>query len=641
MKLGPIFRGISFRIWLPFAAALTLSIVALGLYYPRVQEELFRRTTRQKFAELAKATALSVELSIDREAYAALAKSIEITTAANSFAFVAIIQRDAAGTETVFAANPPETPPARILSRNDPGLLYTAAPFRSDAMAGSVVLAASEAQLAADIQALNLPVYRALAVILVLSLVAVTLLARALSQPIKQLTQFASSLRSHDYSVAPPPPPSATELSQLNAALVELRDSLSAAQRENAEANRRLVEARDAAQSADRAKGAFVANMSHEIRTPLNAIRGLSHLCQQTELQPKQREYVSKIGLAAQTLTGIVNDILDFSKIEAGALEIEAVPFRIGEIVAQLDAIVGDAARRKALRFEVTGVTEADIPLVGDALRIQQVLLNLTGNAVKFTPRGSIRVSVSARDLGDGRVELGFRVADTGIGLSDAQRERLFQSFSQADASTTRLYGGTGLGLVISRRLTQAMGGDITVESRQNHGSTFSFHVIVRRDSQPAPAPVDGVRAAPPNFSGRRILVAEDNDFNQQIMRELLERTGAEVLLAENGAEAISRLGTNPGIELVLMDVQMPVMDGLEASRQIRRNLKLPSVIIVAMTANVTVEDRRMCEEAGMNDFLGKPLEPRRVMEVLGRWLKPKAPSELGDGTALGEGNPS
>ena len=632
MKLGPIFRGISFRIWLPFAAALTLSIVALGLYYPRVQEELFRRTTRQKFTELAKATALSVELSIDREAYAALAKSIELTTTANSFAFVAIIQRDAAGTETVFASNPPDTPPARILAREDPDLLYTSAPFRSDAMTGSVVLAASEAQLAADIRALNVPVYRALAVILVLSLIAVTLLARALSQPIKQLTQFASSLRSHDYSVAPPPPPSATELSQLNAALVELRDSLSAAQRENAETNRRLVEARDAAQSADRAKGAFVANMSHEIRTPLNAIRGLSHLCQQTELQPKQREYVSKIGLAAQTLTGIVNDILDFSKIEAGALEIEAVPFRIGEIVAQLDAIVGDAARRKALRFEVTGVTEADIPLVGDALRIQQVLLNLTGNAVKFTPRGSIRVNIAARDLGDGRVELGFRVADTGIGLSDAQRERLFQSFSQADASTTRLYGGTGLGLVISRRLTQAMGGDITVESRQNQGSTFSFHVIVRRDSQPAPAQVDGVRAAPPNFSGRRILVAEDNDFNQQIMRELLERTGAEVLLAENGAEAISRLGTNPGIELVLMDVQMPVMDGLEASRQIRRNLNLPSVIIVAMTANVTVEDRRMCEEAGMNDFLGKPLEPRRVMEVLGRWLKPNGTAVVGDG---------
>ena len=330
MNLGRIFRGVAFRIWLPFAVALSISILALGVYYPRVQENLFLRVTEQKFTELARATALSVELSIDRDAFASLAKSIEVTTKSNSFAFVAIVQRMSDGTEQIFAVNPPETPAPVVLRRDGRGLLYTSAPFNTPDLKGSVILAASEEKLSEDIRTLNLPVYRTLGVILVLSLFVVALLARALSHPIKTLTGFASQLRTGHYSVATPSRPYATELKELQDTLVELRDSLSAARLGNDEINRKLVVARDAARDADRAKSAFVANMSHEIRTPLNAVLGLAHLALQTDLPPKQRDYLLKISRSGRTLAGIVNDILDFSKIEAGALELESIPLQPG-----------------------------------------------------------------------------------------------------------------------------------------------------------------------------------------------------------------------------------------------------------------------------------------------------------------------
>ena len=626
MKLRRIFRGVAFRTWLPFALALSISILALGIYYPRVQENLFRRVTEQKFAELAKATALSVELSIDRDAFASLAKSIEATTKANSFAFVAIVQRQADGTEQVFAVNPPGTPAQTVLRRENGGLLFTSAPFRTPSLEGYVLLAASEAKLLDDIHSLNAPVYRTLLVILILSLLVVALLARALSQPIQILTGFANQLRAGHYKVETPVRPYATELNDLQDTLVELRDSLSAARLSNEEINGKLIAARDAAREADRAKSAFVANMSHEIRTPLNAVLGLAHLALQSELPPKSRDYVQKISRSGRTLAGIVNDILDFSKIEAGALELESAAFSLGEVLEQVDAIAGEAAREKGLSFSITGMECAGRPFIGDALRIQQVLVNLSGNAVKFTHRGGVRIELGQQEVDGGEVVLSFRVCDTGIGLSPQQLEKLFRSFSQADVSTTRTYGGTGLGLVISRRLAEAMGGGITVESTPGQGSIFTFTTRLRRTAhgaeiRPATLPADERS----RLQGRRLLVAEDNEFNQEIVRELLERSGATVVVVGNGAEALQAVEQDAGFDLVLMDVQMPVMDGFEAVRRMRQRPALARLTIIAMTANVTVEDRNRCREAGMNDFVGKPIVPDRLFEVLARWLAPAA----------------
>lgn len=624
MNPGRIFRGVAFRIWLPFALALSVSILALGIYYPRVQEDLFRRITEQKFTELARATALSVELSINRDAFASLAKSIELTTRSNSFAFVAIVQRMGDGTEQVFAVNPPETPAPVVLKRDGKGLLYTSAPFNTPTLQGSVILAASEEKLSNDIRTLNLPVYRTLGVIFLLSLFVVALLARALSQPIQTLTGFASQLRTGHYSVATPSRPYATELKELQDTLVELRDSLSAARQSNDEINRKLVVARDAARDADRAKSAFVANMSHEIRTPLNAVLGLAHLALQSELPPKPRDYLLKISRSGRTLAGIVNDILDFSKIEAGALELESAPFSLGELLEQVDAITGEAAREKGLSFSITGTEHAKAPFVGDPLRIQQVLVNLTGNAVKFTHRGGVRIEIERRESAGDATLLAFRICDTGVGLTPQQMEKLFRSFSQADVSTTRTYGGTGLGLAISRRLAEAMGGTITVESVAGQGSVFTFTTRLRVAAagdamQGSSLPADH-RA---RLQGRRLLVAEDNEFNQEIVRELLERSGASVVIAGNGAEALQTLERDTAFDLVLMDVQMPVMDGFDAVRRIRQQPALSRLTVIAMTANVTIEDRNRCREAGMNDFVGKPIVPDRLYEVAARWLDP------------------
>ena len=626
MKFGRIFRGVAFRTWLPFAASLSISILALGIYYPRVQEGLFRRVTEQKFTELARATALSVELSIDRDSFGSLARSIEATTTANSFTFVAIVQRQPDGAEQVFAVNPPSTAAQTVLRRENRGLIFTSAPFRTPSLEGYVLLAASEAKLLDDIHSLNAPVYRTLSVILILSLLVVALVARALSLPIQTLTGFANQLRAGQYTVATPTRPRATELNDLQDTLVELRDSLSAARLSNDEINRKLVAARDAAREADRAKSAFVANMSHEIRTPLNAVLGLAHLALQSELPPKSRDYVQKISRSGRTLAGIVNDILDFSKIEAGALELESATFVLGEVLEQVEAITGEAAREKGLSFSITGTECARAPFAGDALRIQQVLVNLTGNAVKFTHRGGVRVEIARQDTSGGDATVSFRVCDTGIGLTPQQIEKLFRSFSQGDVSTTRTYGGTGLGLVISRRLAEAMGGGIEVESTPGQGSIFTFTTrlrLVTGSTVIRPATLPAEQRA--RLQGRRLLVAEDNEFNQEIARELLERAGAKVVVVGNGAEALQAVEQDNGFDLVLMDVQMPVMDGFEAVRRIRQRPAFERLTIIAMTANVTVEDRNRCREAGMNDFVGKPIVPDRLFEVLARWLDPAA----------------
>lgn len=394
-----------------------------------------------------------------------------------------------------------------------------------------------------------------------------------------------------------------------------------------------LARAKEMAEAAAAAKTAFLANMSHEIRTPLNAIVGLTYLCLQTELSAKQRDYVAKTERAAQNLIRIVSDILDFSKIDAGAMVLEEAPFLLADVLGNVDAMFRDMSRMKGLGFAIR--TEASVPrmLVGDALRLEQVLVNLVGNAIKFTRRGLVSVDVSPVEFDDpSRVHLEFQVRDTGIGLTPDQLPRIFRAFSQGDSSTTRHYGGTGLGLAISDRLVAAMGGAFQVDSTPGVGSVFRFTARFGRvDAAPSRDPGPNAFEASPSpravhaqLRGARILVAEDNDFNQQVLRELLERAGATVTLASTGREAIGQLSEPTPFDLVLMDIQMPDLDGLEAARKVRSMPRREHLPVIAMTANVTPEDRARCLAAGMNDFEAKPIDPARLYATLERWLPQK-----------------
>ena len=385
-----------------------------------------------------------------------------------------------------------------------------------------------------------------------------------------------------------------------------------------------LSRATAVAEEATRAKGHFLANMSHEIRTPLNAIIGLTHLSLETGLEPKQHEYAVKTDIAARHLLHLVSDILDFSKLDAGALELDLRPFDLMATLEKVRAVTGTLTEAKEVRFSIECAPDVPQYLVGDAFRLEQVLLNLTSNAKKFTSRGSVQVVVELKERDEHSASLEFRVVDTGIGIAAGDIEHIFDEFTQADSTTTRQFGGTGLGLAICKSLVEQMGGHVAVESEVGVGSTFLFDArfdVTDASAMPAGSGDPSDRAEKwAALDGAKVLVAEDNPFNQLVVVEVLEAVGVQVAVADTGIEALDQLDRHGRFDVVLMDMQMPDMDGLTASKRIRANPLFADMAIVALTANSGAEYRAECLKAGMDDFAAKPIDPEELYATVARW---------------------
>ena len=390
--------------------------------------------------------------------------------------------------------------------------------------------------------------------------------------------------------------------------------------------------ARKDAEAANAAKGTFLANMSHEIRTPLNAILGLTSVLQRESLQGQHQDLVRKIQFAGRHLLRIVNDILDFSKIEAGKLKIESHPFRVSDLFRNAHAIIAERAESKNIRLDFSSDL-ADEVFIGDQTRLQQALLNYVANAIKFSENCTVRICATALRREDDRQLIRFDVEDCGVGISSEMIPRLFSPFEQSEHNDSRKHGGTGLGLAITKRLAELMGGSVGVHSEIGRGSRFWFTVQLRRDTTRLASPVqagptDTERLVREHFAGTAVLVVDDDALNREVAERILGFGGLAVDCAEHGQMALEMLDRRH-YALVLMDMQMPTMDGLEATRRIRQKMRFATLPVIAMTANAYEQDKRRCLEAGMDDILIKPFDQKDAFACILNWLKrPDRPAE-------------
>ncbi|MFL4116162.1 response regulator [Pseudomonas aeruginosa] len=454
---------------------------------------------------------------------------------------------------------------------------------------------------------------------LILTFLVARRLAQRLSAPINTMGQAVEAIQSGDYKTSLPILDDG-EIGDLARHINNLASGLDRASREQEQAIGQLISAREEAEQANRAKSDFLAMMSHELRTPMNGVLGMLQLLETTEQTREQAEYTALATESTEHLLKVINDILDFSRIERGALELECIPFNLLELVQGSALVFQHSAQQRGLALELQIQAGLEnIEVCGDPTRIRQILVNLLGNALKFTEEGAIHLSLEWQALDHDVLWLTCAVHDSGIGISPERLEHMFDAFQQADSSISRRYGGTGLGLAIARTLAERMGGTLQAESKEGSGSTFTLEIPLPFQQSPAHRQQAAGDAAPV-AAGQEILLVEDNPVNQTVIEAMLRSLGYRVTLVADGIQAV-RSAERQRYDAILMDCRLPVLDGYSATREIRAQENGRRVPIIALTANALQGDRENCLQAGMNDYLAKPFKRAELQRILQRWI--------------------
>ena len=445
-------------------------------------------------------------------------------------------------------------------------------------------------------------------------------LARNLAQPISDMSLAVKAIQQGEFNT-PLPVVDDTELGHLARHINNLASALEHASREQQQAMEQLIETREQAERANSAKSDFLAMMSHELRTPMNGVLGMLQLLETTELTEEQLEYAALASESTEHLLKVINDILDFSRIERAALELEHIPFNLGDLVDACMQAFHHSAQQRGLDLAlVSPPALRHLQVAGDPTRIRQILVNLLGNALKFTEAGQVRMELQWHVLDHQLIWLTCTVRDTGIGISADRLESMFVAFAQADNSISRRYGGTGLGLPIARTLAERMGGTLTAQSVEGQGSLFTLQIPLAVSQRNLPTPEPTKRRPAGDGQGRPVLLVEDNPVNQTVIEAMLRSLGYEVCVVDDGAKAVEQTRTRR-FAAVLMDCRLPVLDGYDASRRIRRLPGCAELPIIALTANALEGDREACLAAGMNDYLAKPFKRADLQQILLHWL--------------------